>query len=1223
MLRNDNNLMKKKMIFIKTPFSCLLLTAITLFSPFALSEITLDGSMGATGSLAGPDYQITEDLGQRAGSNLFHSFGKFNINSAESATFSGSAGINNVISRVTGGQASTIDGAFQSTIPGANIYFLNPSGVIFGENASLDVQGSFHASTADYLKFKDGVKFETGLANANPNPILTIASPEAFGFLDDTPAPITVSGGLNKVLKVPEGETLSLVAGDISINDRSLYAPSGQVVLASAGSAGEVVFNESGIDTSSFSQGGKIHLSRLAENPVATINNTMRIADIDVSADAAGKVVIRGGQMVMDNANVWANTTNKDGGDIDIGLAGDLTINGVAEISGVEKTPESGIVANSLGNGTAGNIVLNVDGLKLTHNSKINSIAASSGNGGDILINANAILLEGNDSKATPSINIITGSTGNAGNLSINDTDYLEINKGSGIMAGSSGKGHGGDVSIDAATILVSDKKTYISNSPFDAGNSGNLIITTDNFKIQNGAIISASNSGSGNNGDIIINAHNGNILLSESYIFNTSLANSTGNLGSIIINANDLQIQGNAKISGFVQSGANNQRIIQINSQSVTISGEGSRISTGTIPASFSLENPSYSSNNDDTVNATPIELNIPGHLALRDGAFISTTTTTNGRAGDISINAGSIELSEALIYSDASSYVSDTQQDTSRTGNAGNISITTQFLDLTNGSIISSDTETAGLGGNITVDAKSVFLSGMRPSKDDLLVYSHISTKTNSEDNNAGNAGSTTLNNVDQLKIQDGYISVNSFGAGSGGNLSVNAKSIIISGKNSPNLSGLLARTSSDNDNAGNAGNIVIKSEHIDLSDDGLIDLSTTGAGKGGNLNITADTMNLSGKNTPSLTGIFISTKSIESNAGSAGDANITVGHLNISDTAIISASTHGNGDGGNLTIDAQSITLKGDGANTFTGITSQANGTTDGKIGYQGNAGDLTLIVEDSLNLHSGAEISASTFDEGKAGDLSITASDILLNDSWIVSSSNLSEIALSNNPEIAKSGNIVISANNTLTLENNSAISVKTEKANAGEITILGENILTLRDSNISTSVANGEGNGGNITVKSPVVSLDNSQIIAQAKVGDGGNISVPGILFKSPLSVIDASSEKSTPGELNLTPDTNISGSIAVLPESLLNASEHLNDSCNTRSGKSTNSFVVKGKGGIPLSPDKPVSSDFMDFLPVLNSSHNVLKNKSSHQVNNNYQLPSLSVDCFLSSNTGK
>ena len=1273
--------MKKKMIFIKTPFSCLLLTAITLFSPFALSEITLDGSMGATGSLAGPDYQITEDLGQRAGSNLFHSFGKFNINSAESATFSGSAGINNVISRVTGGQASTIDGAFQSTIPGANIYFLNPSGVIFGENASLDVQGSFHASTADYLKFKDGVKFETGLANANP--ILTIASPEAFGFLDDTPAPITVSGGLNKVLKVPEGETLSLVAGDISINDRSLYAPSGQVVLASAGSAGEVVFNESGIDTSSFSQGGKIHLSRLAENPVATINNTMRIADIDVSADAAGKVVIRGGQMVMDNAYVWANTTNKDGSDIDINLAGDLTINGVAEIAGVEKTPQSGIKAYSLGGGNVGDIVLNIDDLKLTHGSQVDSIAGSSGKGGNLNITANSILLEGNDSKAVPKFTTATSGTGDAGNITITNTGKLEINKnasigtittnkgdsgailiktgtldlhdksmitnfvaiaaegngggltinatdsitlnnaatianstggkgdagaltieatndlkitkGSVINSSPFGAGNGGETFIKANTIFLSgeeaEKPTGIINSVSGAGNTGNLNITSHKIEILDGARISAGNFGSGNNGDITLNVKEGSILLSgrnKNTGFRSSInsgTNGIGNPGNLTINAKSMEIKEGGTINAITMSNSNNTRVIQINSSSLLLSGGA--ILTGTQNFNgldVDIDIPINNVGNNTSAGAT-IDLNITGKLKMENDSRISANTATNGQAGDVYIDAGSIELSEATITTSASNFVNETQQDSSLTGNAGDISIVTQSLDLKNGSWINSDTSTIGHGGNITIDAKSVFLSGSRPTEEGRF-YSTISTDTNSKDNDAGNAGNITLNNVDQLKTQDASISVDSDGAGSGGNLAVNAKSIIISGKNSPKLSGLIARTSSNKDNAGNAGNIVINSEHIDISDEGLIDLSTTGAGKGGNLKITAETISLSGKDSPHQTGIVISTKSTENNAGDAGDANITVGHLNITDTAIISTNTQGNGNGGNLTIDAQSITLKGDGSNTFTGITSQASGTTDGITGHQGNAGNLTLLVKDSLTLHNWAEISASTFDVGKAGDLFITANDILLNDSVIVSSSNLSEIDLSNNADIAKSGNIVISANNTLTLENNSAIFVSTEKANAGEITITGGSTLTLSDSKISTSVANGEGHGGNITLNNPLIALDKSQILAQAKQGGGGNISIPGFVFQSPSSSIDATSEKNVDGQLNLKPDTNISGSIAVLPNSTLNASEQLRDSCTSRSGNNANSFVVKSRGGVPLSPNRLSPATFMDISSV-------------------------------------
>ncbi|MEE9337391.1 MAG: filamentous hemagglutinin N-terminal domain-containing protein, partial [Methylococcaceae bacterium] len=112
------------MKFIKTTGKTSLFLITTSFlSPYALSEVTLDGSMGAAGTLPGPDYQITQGVGKLENGNLFHSFGQFNINKTESATFSGSAGIKNVISRVTGGQASTIDGVFRSTIPNANVYF--------------------------------------------------------------------------------------------------------------------------------------------------------------------------------------------------------------------------------------------------------------------------------------------------------------------------------------------------------------------------------------------------------------------------------------------------------------------------------------------------------------------------------------------------------------------------------------------------------------------------------------------------------------------------------------------------------------------------------------------------------------------------------------------------------------------------------------------------------------------------------------------------------------------------------------------------------------------------------------------------------------------------------------------------------------------------------------------------------------------------------------------
>ncbi|EDN66774.1 Large exoprotein containing haemagglutination activity domain [Beggiatoa sp. PS] len=179
------------------------------------AQINTDGSLGPSINLPGPDYQIEPDLGQQQGGNLFHSFKDFNLQRLESATFSGPNHIQNVISRVTGGNPSNIDGLIRSTIPNADFYFLNPYGIMFGPNAQLDVQGSFHASTADYLRLGDGGRFDA----RNPsNSLLTVAPIEAFGFLTDIPASITTQ---DSDLFVPTNQTLSLIGGEIELSGHS------------------------------------------------------------------------------------------------------------------------------------------------------------------------------------------------------------------------------------------------------------------------------------------------------------------------------------------------------------------------------------------------------------------------------------------------------------------------------------------------------------------------------------------------------------------------------------------------------------------------------------------------------------------------------------------------------------------------------------------------------------------------------------------------------------------------------------------------------------------------------------------------------------------------------------------------------------------------------------------------------------------------------------------
>ncbi|MGF1525313.1 MAG: filamentous hemagglutinin N-terminal domain-containing protein, partial [Candidatus Competibacterales bacterium] len=176
----------------------------------SFGQIVLDGSLGPAQALTGPDYAIPADLGRQAGANLFHSFGQFDLSQGESATFSGPSGVTAIVGRITNGQPSRIDGTVGSTIPGADLYLLNPAGVALGPNARLDVQGSFYASSADGLHFADGAT----LAVLDPAPVLSVAPVAAFGFVGADPAPVAATGSQ---LAVPAGETLALVGGDIAL----------------------------------------------------------------------------------------------------------------------------------------------------------------------------------------------------------------------------------------------------------------------------------------------------------------------------------------------------------------------------------------------------------------------------------------------------------------------------------------------------------------------------------------------------------------------------------------------------------------------------------------------------------------------------------------------------------------------------------------------------------------------------------------------------------------------------------------------------------------------------------------------------------------------------------------------------------------------------------------------------------------------------------------------
>ncbi|MGB8168521.1 MAG: filamentous hemagglutinin N-terminal domain-containing protein, partial [Chthoniobacteraceae bacterium] len=162
------------------------LLGLLLTPALLMAEVVADATRGSVVTHGGMDFGITG--GTKVGGNLFHSFDRFNLANGESGTFAGPGDVTNILARVTGARSS-IDGTLRSTIPGANLFFINPRGVLFGPNAKLEIDGSFTATTADYVKLSGGGRFD---ATTPANDVLIAAPVSTFGFLSSAPAGIQV-----------------------------------------------------------------------------------------------------------------------------------------------------------------------------------------------------------------------------------------------------------------------------------------------------------------------------------------------------------------------------------------------------------------------------------------------------------------------------------------------------------------------------------------------------------------------------------------------------------------------------------------------------------------------------------------------------------------------------------------------------------------------------------------------------------------------------------------------------------------------------------------------------------------------------------------------------------------------------------------------------------------------------------------------------------------------
>jgi filamentous hemagglutinin family protein len=339
------------------------LAAAALIPGAALADVATDGTLGRKVRLTGRQVEVGADLGRVRGGNLFHSFGRFDVPGEGRVTFTGPAGLDNVVARVTGGEPSSIDGTLASRVPGADLYLVNPSGILFGPGARLDVPGSFHASTADELRLQDGTVFSASDPGRGG---LSVARPEAFGFLGGRPGAVTLDRG---TLEVLAGQALSLVGGNVEVAGGGLRAPGGRLALSAFGGLGEHVIATGGA----------------TGDPSANVRVTGR-ASASTTGDGGGTVLIRGGRLDLeDRSAILAGNTGPS--DAPGGIA--------VEADEVTVGSDSLVATGALAGGAAGPVTVRAGQVELRAGGRLDSVALASGGTGPITVEAARLTVAG------------------------------------------------------------------------------------------------------------------------------------------------------------------------------------------------------------------------------------------------------------------------------------------------------------------------------------------------------------------------------------------------------------------------------------------------------------------------------------------------------------------------------------------------------------------------------------------------------------------------------------------------------------------------------------------------------------------------------------------------------------------------------------------------------------------------------------------------------------
>jgi filamentous hemagglutinin family protein len=778
----------------------------------------------------------TIEGGTIRGVNLYHSFDRFSIPTGGEAYFNNGLQIQNILTRVTGNTGSTIDGLMRSN-GSANLFFLNPNGIVFGPNAQLRLGGSFFATTSQRFNFADGSQFSA--INPQAPPLLTISVATGLQTGAPTFRTITTQGtlqvpqdlqldgflnlqgsliaGRNLTLKGNNiGGSLRILAGgsvtvteNISIQENgatqptleiragtdpnqastltigrtnaqgdflsgAISNPNGLVYLSNSSTlGGDINFGQ--INTTGFGFGGipRGSVTIEARGNITSSGLFQGFGSVSGSALQSKTVTLLAGKSVIFNRP--DRLTNQFGGSLL--LSQNILLNRFIEAETINVIAANEIRMNGTITVEGDLIKLQAKSIELTDGAKLIADTAGPGNAGDILIKADSVKFSGTGPvastqqalNATNSQDLISsgafsqvlnGATGNGGKIDI-QTRLLTVSKGAQISAVTNGQGHAGSINLNVTqqaefdgvgsskvNTLVNNNsggssldKTFELFAPSGAFSSvrkdaivrpevrditGSVTITTPSLRVINGARLTSSLSGTGNAGDVKINAND--ILLSNAGPNATTPGAVDDFSGGISV------------LNQGIGTGGN-----------ITINTDRLNVENGIVIAALTRGNG----------NAGTVTINAKESVAI-DRSFLISDVQVGGTgiAGDIKITTGSLALKNTARIS----------VDSNGTGEGGAITLATNKLSLDNKSSITAET-TSGKGGNITIDAKDLV---------SLRRQSLLSTTAGTQ-NAGGDGGNITITSPFVVAVlrENSDIRANAF-TGKGGNISITANQV-----------------------------------------------------------------------------------------------------------------------------------------------------------------------------------------------------------------------------------------------------------------------------------------------------------------------------------------------------------------------------------------------------------------------------------------------------------